>query len=217
MGEMITFGEDNIPGYLTGNGGPGVIVLQEWWGLNEQIKGTADRIAEAGYRVLTPDLYRGRVTQSPDEAKHMMEGLDWMGATTVDVVAAAAFLRQHADKVGVVGFCMGGALTILSAVHVPAVDAAVCFYGIPPQEAGDPKDVKAPFQGHFGSEDDWCNPTAVAALEAGLKASGQAHEIYSYPGADHAFFNEKRPEVYQPEASKQAWQRTLDFFQKYLH
>ncbi|MEL6345417.1 MAG: dienelactone hydrolase family protein [Myxococcota bacterium] len=212
MGKMITFGDDNIPGYLAGDSGPGVVVLQEWWGLNDQMKGIADRLAAAGYRALTPDLFRGRVTQSPDEAQHMMNGLDWMGATKVDVASAVAFLKQDSDKVGVMGFCMGGALTILSAVHVDAIDAAVCFYGIPPREAGDPKDIQAPFQGHFGTLDGWCDPAAVAALAERLGASGQPFEIHSYEGADHAFVNEQRPEVYRPDDAKLAWERMVTFF-----
>ena len=215
MGEMITIG-DGIPAYQAGDAGPGVVMLQEWWGLNEQMKGLADRLAAEGFRVVVPDLYRGRVTQDPDEANHMMNGLDWMGATTGDVSAVAAHLGQGGAKVGVTGFCMGGALTILSSVHLDNVSAGVCFYGIPPKAAADPAQVKVPFQGHFGTEDDWCNPQAVAALTEDLGKSGATFEIHSYEGRDHAFMNEKRPEVYDAEAAAQAWGRMVAFFKAHL-
>lgn len=214
MGEMITIGD--IPAYQSGDAGPGVVMLQEWWGLNDQMKGLADRLAAEGFRVVVPDLYRGRVTQDPDEANHMMNGLDWMGATNGDVSRVAAYLGEQTDKVGVTGFCMGGALTILSSVHLDNVDAAVCFYGIPPKEAADPAQVKIPFQGHFGTEDDWCNPEAVAALSADLAQTGKLYEIHSYEGCDHAFMNEKRPEVFDADAAAQAWGRMVSFFKAHL-
>jgi len=211
MGEMINL-PGGIPAYLSGSDGPGVVMLQEWWGLNTQMQGLADRLAAEGFRVLVPDLFRGRVTQDADEANHMMNGLDWMGATKGDVNAAAAYLAQGGGKVGVTGFCMGGALTILSSVHLDNIDAAVCFYGIPPKEAADPSQIKVPFQGHFATLDSWCSPAAVAALQADLAQSSAPSELHSYEGCDHAFMNEKRPEVYNADAAAQAWQRMVSFF-----
>jgi carboxymethylenebutenolidase len=118
-------------------------------------------------------------------------------------------------KIAAMGFCMGGALSIAAAVHVPKLAAAVCFYGIPPQEFADPAAIRIPFQGHFASKDDWCTPAAVDALEAAMRARGATPEIHRYD-ADHAFFNERRPEVYDATCAKQAWERTLAFLAKNL-
>jgi carboxymethylenebutenolidase len=206
-------------GYLAeasgGGGGPAVIVIQEWWGLNEQICGIADRFAAAGFTALAPDLYEGRVTQNPDEASHLMNGLDFPGATHQDIRGAARHLAARGAKVGITGYCMGGALTIAAAVHVPEVAAAVCLYGIPPRDFADPAKIRIPFQGHFATRDDWCTPDAVAELEARMRAHGVAPEIFHY-AADHAFCNEKRPEVYDAKCAAEAWTRTLDFFGKHL-
>lgn len=219
MGTMIHFDDPaggEVPGYLTGaEDTPGLVVIQEWWGLNEQIKGVADRLAAAGYRALVPDLYRGRVAQAPDEAEHLMTGLDWVGATGQDVRGAVRHLKANGRKAAVLGFCMGGAIAILAGVQVPELDAAVCFYGIPPAQAADPAAVRVPLQGHFATQDDWCNPAAVDNLEARLKAGGVTHELYRYE-AQHAFFNEQRPEVYDPAASAQAWERSLAFLRAHL-
>jgi len=207
------------PAYLaeptTGAGAPGFVMIQEWWGLNEQMQGLAERLAAQGYRVLVPDLYRGKVTISPDEANHLMTGLDFLDAGTQDVRGCVQHLKQGSRKVAVGGFCMGGALTVIAAVHVPEVDAAVCYYGIPPAQAADPAKVRVPFQGHFANQDDWCTPAAVDALEAGLVKAGVLHEIYRYD-AQHAFMNEARPEVYDADAAERAWQRTGDFLQRML-
>jgi carboxymethylenebutenolidase len=217
MGQMIDAKRPDggsCPAYLAtppqGDAAPGFVMIQEWWGLNEQMKGLADRLAAAGYRVLVPDLYRGRVTKEPDEANHMMTGLDFGAAAGQDVRGCAQHLKRTSKKVAVGGFCMGGALTVLAGVHVPEVDAAVCFYGIPPAEAADPAKMRVPFQGHFANRDDWCTPEAVDRLEAALARAGVAHEIFRYD-AQHAFMNEKRPEVFDPAAAELAWRRTLDF------
>jgi carboxymethylenebutenolidase len=205
-------------GYLAnaGQGAPGVVVIQEWWGLNEQICGIADRFAHAGFNALAPDLFQGRVTQKPDEASHLMNGLDFPGATHQDIRGAVEHLRgMGSGKIAAMGFCMGGALSIAAAVHVPKLAAAVCFYGIPPQEFADPAAIRIPFQGHFASKDDWCTPAAVDALEAAMRARGATPEIHRYD-ADHAFFNERRPEVYDATCAKQAWERTLAFLAKNL-
>ena len=204
-------------GYLAeaGPGRPGVVVIQEWWGLNEQICSVADRVCEAGYNALVPDLYHGRVAQNTDEASHMMNGLDFIGATGEDIRGAVQHLQAMGGKVAVMGFCMGGALTITSAVHIPEMAAGVCYYGIPPTGVADPADIRIPMQYHFASRDSWCNPAAVDALEAAMQAAGNPPEVYRYE-ADHAFFNQMRPEVYSPENSVLAWQRSLDFLHRYL-
>jgi carboxymethylenebutenolidase len=199
---------------MAGHGRPGIVVIQEWWGLNDQICGVADRFARAGYNALAPDLYKGRVTTSPDEANHMMTGLDFPGATHQDLRGAAIELEKHSGKVAVMGFCMGGALTIAAAVHVPEITTAVCFYGIPPKEFADPAKIRVPFQGHFANKDDWCTPAAVDDLERTLKAAGVRHEIYRYDAA-HAFFNE-RSAAYNLEAADLSWDRMSAFLKTQL-
>lgn len=224
MGQMIEFGRPDgtaCHGYLAGGepGRPGVVVIQEWWGLNDPICGVADRFARAGFNALAPDLYKGRVTQQPDEASHLMNGLDFPGATHQDIRGAVDHLRSLGEKggskVAVMGFCMGGALTVAAAVHVPNLSAAVCCYGIPPREFADPADIRIPFQGHFASRDDWCTPAAVDALEAAMRANGAMPELYRYD-ADHAFCNERRGEVYDAVCAGQAWERMLAFLARHL-
>jgi carboxymethylenebutenolidase len=201
-------------GYLAmaGHGRPGIVVIQEWWGLNDQICGVADRFARAGYNALAPDLYKGRVTTEPDEANHLMTGLDFPFATHQDLRGAALELQQQSGKIAVMGFCMGGALTIAAAVHIHEVDAAVCFYGIPSKDFADPAKMRVPFQGHFANRDDWCTPAAVDDLDETLKATkatGVKHEIYRYDAA-HAFFNERSP-AYDLASANQAWDRMSAF------
>jgi carboxymethylenebutenolidase len=219
MGTMIEFARPDggrTKGYLAtaGNGRPGIVVIQEWWGLNDQICGVADRFARAGYNALAPDLYKGRLTAVPDEANHLMSGLNFPDATNQDLRGAAAHLRATSGKVGVMGFCMGGALTVAALVHIPELAAGVCFYGIPPTEFADPVKITAPFQGHFANQDDWCTPAAVDALETAMKASGQSPEIYRYDAA-HAFFNE-RSAAYDRASANQAWERMSGFLAKRL-
>ena len=203
-------------GYLAsaGQGKPGIIVIQEWWGLNDQICGVADRLARAGYNALAPDLYRGRVTAKPDEANHLMEGLKFPDATHQDIAGAAQHLKATSRKVGVMGYCMGGALTIAACALLPAIDAGVCFYGIPPASFADPVKIKQPFQGHFANKDDWCTPTKVDALEQTLKGAGAKPEIFRYD-AQHAFCNE-RSAAYDVACANQAWERMLGFLGKTL-
>lgn len=215
--EVIRPDKQSIRAYLAnaGQGRPCVVVVQEWWGLNEQICSVADRFAEAGYTALAPDLYQGRITQNPDEASHMMNGLDFPGATNQDIRGAVEYLKATGGRVGVMGFCMGGALTIAAAVHVPDVAAAVCFYGIPPKDFADPADIKIPFQGHFANKDDWVTPQVVDGLEKTMQEAGRHPEIFRY-AAQHAFFNQLRPEVYDAACSALAWERTLAFFSRNL-
>lgn len=220
MGQIIEFNRPDgatTRGYFAdaGNGKPGVIVIQEWWGLNEHISSIADRFAAAGFSALAPDLYRGRIASSADEAGHMMAGLDFPDATHQDIRGALDYLAARCGKVGVTGFCMGGALTIAAAVHVPKLSAAVCFYGIPPKEFADPANIRIPFQAHFASRDDWCTPEAVDDLELTMKTAGAQPEIFRY-SADHAFFNKTRPEVYDEACAGLAWTRSLEFFGQHL-
>ncbi|MGA7261767.1 MAG: dienelactone hydrolase family protein [Stellaceae bacterium] len=214
MGTMIEFARPDggkTEGYLAavGQGRLGVVVIQEWWGLNDQICGVADRFARAGYNALAPDLYKGRLTTQPDEANHLMSGLDFADATHQDLRGAAQHLQAQSGRVAVMGYCMGGALTIAAAVHVPEFAAGVCFYGIPPKAFADPAKIRIPLQGHFANKDDWCTPAAVDDLEKTLKAAGVTHEIYRYDAA-HAFANE-RSAAYDVACSNQAWKRMAAF------
>lgn len=227
MGKMIDFKRPDgslCRGYLAeaGQGKPSVVVIQEWWGLNAQMCSIADRYAAAGFNALAPDLYQGRVTQDADEASHMMDGLDFPGACDQDIHGAIRHLVElsGADtKVGVTGFCMGGALTIGAAVRLPTelpqLAAAVCFYGIPPKDFADPSKIAIPFQAHFAKHDDWCTPALVDATEKSMIAAGRHPEVFRYD-AHHAFCNQMRPEVYDAEKARQAWDRTVAFFSKHL-
>jgi carboxymethylenebutenolidase len=224
MGKMIEFKRPDgrtCPGYLATPQNdadptkPGFVVIQEWWGLNDQIKKTADRLAEAGYRALVPDLYRGKIAKAADEANHMMAGLNFIDAAEQDIRGALQHLKQTSKKAVVGGFCMGGALTLLSAGRVPEMDAGACFYGLAPAEALDPKTIKVPLICHFANHDDWCTPAKVNDLEAALKQSKSKFELYRYD-AHHAFMNEARPEVYDAQSATTAWDRTTKFLEKAL-
>lgn len=203
-----------------GSKAPGVVVLQEWWGLNDQIKGVADRLAKAGYRALVPDLYRGKVALEAKEAEHLMKGLNFGDAAGQDVRGASQYLKQSSPKVAVMGYCMGGALTILSAVFVKEADAAVCWYGVPPLEYVDANAIKIPILGHFATEDQAFPRSQVEGLEKKLKEAKIQHEFHWY-NAKHAFANEnnKPPNSfieYNAQAAELAWKRTMDFLKSRL-
>ncbi|MFP6729334.1 MAG: dienelactone hydrolase family protein [Alphaproteobacteria bacterium] len=222
MGQDITFAQPDggqATGYIaeSGAGAPGVVLIQEWWGLIDQIKGMCDKLAGEGYNVLAPDLYSGTAIEyhDLDGAAREMNSLDFLGATDQMVRGAAQHLGRGGAKVGLTGYCLGGAVTIIGAVRVPEIAAAVCFYGIPPVEAADPKDISIPFQGHFANTDDWCNPPAVDALEASLAESDSDYEIFRYDG-QHAFLNHERPDVYDAAIADQSWVRTLEFWGRHL-
>ncbi|MBL8471584.1 MAG: alpha/beta fold hydrolase [Rhodocyclaceae bacterium] len=209
----------NCAAYLakaSGSGRSGVVVLQEWWGLNTQICSVVDRFAAAGYTALAPDLFHGKLARDRNEAGHLMDGLDFLAATYQDIRGAVAHLRAAGcSKVAVMGFCMGGALTVASAARLPEVDAAVCYYGIPPLEIADPANIRIPFQGHFATRDTWCTPAAAAQLEASMRAAGQTPELFHYEG-EHAFFNKTRTDAYDPQLAELSWTRTLDFLGRAL-
>lgn len=221
MGQMISFkrpdGAD-CRGYLTGPSGndqaPGVVVIQEWWGLNDQIKGVADRFAALGYRALVPDLYKGKVALDAAEANHLMTNLNFADAATQNIRGAAQHLKNTSAKVGVVGFCMGGALTIVSAMYVPECDACSSWYGFPPDEAGDVKAIRKPLQLHLAENDQAFSPEQARALETKLREGKVPFESYWYK-AGHAFFNETGPN-YNAEAAKLAWERTTNLFANHL-
>jgi carboxymethylenebutenolidase len=223
MGEMIEFERPDggrCPAYLaksSGVGGPSVVVIQEWWGLNDQIKRTADRFAEAGLNALAPDLFRGKGARygEQSEASHLMSGLNFIDAAEQDVRGALSYLKRNGGKAAVSGFCMGGALTIIAAAKLSEVDAGACFYGIPPAAVADPAHITVPMIYHFATRDDWCVPPAVDAVEAATKAAKAPQTLYRYD-AEHAFMNDARPEVYDAAAAKLAWDRTVQFLRESL-
>ena len=196
---------------------PGVVVIQEWWGLSEQIKATVDRFALAGFDALAPDLFKGVVVPYHDSAAAMkaMQSLDFGDATSQTVRGAVQFLKRNGAKAGIAGFCMGGAITVIGAAHIPELSAAVSFYGLPPAEAVKPADVKIPLQGHFAMKDDFVTPAAVDAFEQGLKAAGKSFEFFRY-NADHAFVNEQRMAIHDREAAELAWGRATAFLHRHL-
>ena len=223
MGTSISFkrpdGKD-ASGYLAnaerGNA-PGVVVIQEWWGLSEQIKGLCDRFALAGFDALAPDLYNGKIVpyHDTDAAAKEMNSLDFMDATTQTVRGAAQYLAKNGAKVGLTGFCRGGAVTRIGAPRIPERAAGVVFYGIPPEQAAKPADVKIPLQAHFATKDDWCTPELVGNFEKAMKAAGKSFELFRYE-AEHAFVNEQRQSVHDRKAAELAWGRAIDFFKKHL-
>lgn len=223
MGKMISFPRTSggtAQGYLAearDPKAPGVVVIQEWWGLQGQIKGVCDRLAEAGFTALAPDLYGGKVVPYHEAAaaNAAMGSLDFKKQTDEAVRGAVKHLAGRGAKVGLTGFCMGGAVTIIGAAHIPEISAAVCFYGLPPESVAAAKDVRVPLQCHFAAQDDWVTPAAAADFEKKLRAAGKQFEIHRYPG-HHAFMNSDRQEVHDPAAATQAWDRCVSFFRKHL-
>jgi carboxymethylenebutenolidase len=199
--------------------GLGVIVIQEWWGLVPHIKSVADRFAAVGFVALAPDIYNGKTTTSPDEAGRMLMALNIEQAAK-DLESAIDYLLQRPEvkhkKLGVVGFCMGGQLALLAGTVSQQIGAVVDLYGIHPKVALDFSKLTAPVLGIFGEQDQSVPPAAVHQLATQIQQAGGSIETHSYPDATHAFFNDTRPEVYNPAAAEDAWQRTLTFLQRQL-
>jgi carboxymethylenebutenolidase len=224
MGTQVSFKRpdgQSIQGYLTeprkAAGAPGIVVIQEWWGLNAQIRGVADRLADAGYVALVPDLFRGKSTVEAAEAEHLMTSLNFGDAASQDVRGAVQFLKERGGRVGVSGFCMGGALALLAMSASPEIDAGVLWYGYPPLEYVDAKRIKAPLLGHWGTQDTVFPIGGVDSLEAKLRDAGVSFEFHRYL-AHHAFANEtaigpgRIPFTqYDPIWAQQGWDRTLRF------
>ncbi|HEY4000148.1 MAG TPA: dienelactone hydrolase family protein [Candidatus Xenobia bacterium] len=203
------------PGYLAkpaSGSGPGVIVIQEWWGLVPHIKDIADRFAQAGYVALAPDLYHGKATTSPDEAGKMMMALQ-IGPAEKDLAGAVRYLQtvSKGTKVGVVGFCMGGALSLYAASKNADIGACVVYYGVHPNVKPDLAALHGPVLGFYAEKDGFTTPAVVKELDGELTRLGKSHEFHTYPDTDHAFFNDTRP-VYDEHAAKDSWQRMLGFF-----
>jgi carboxymethylenebutenolidase len=229
MGKTVEFQRPDgqgVQGYLAepaaAGGAPGLVIIQEWWGLNDQIRGVADRFAAAGYVALVPDLYRGKSTVEAAEAEHLMTALNFGDAAGQDVRGAVKFLKARCAKVGVTGFCMGGALTLLAMVNVPEADAGVVWYGVPPLEYIDASRIKAPLMGHFAMRDAAFPIATVDKLEEKLRAAKLPFEFHRYD-AMHAFANETQVGAhrlpiteYNADAAALAWTRTLGFLDRHL-
>lgn len=224
MGESVEFPSNGgtASGYLARprHPGPGVVVIQEWWGLVPHIKDVCDRLAVEGFTAIAPDLYHGASTTEPDEAGKLAMSLNIEQAAK-DMAGAVDFLladeQTAGDSVGVVGFCLGGGLALFLAALRPEVAAAVPFYGVGPAVArADFSRSRAAVLGHWGANDHSVTRDRVAQLEAKIHEAGRPVEMHWYEGCDHAFFNDQRPEVYNPEAAQLAWDRTLAFFRTRL-
>lgn len=226
MGEIIEYPSNggSAHGYLAvpAHGGPGVIVIQEWWGLVDQIKRTCDRFAEAGFTALAPDLYHGTVVPltEPDEASKQMMALK-MGTAAKDLSGAVDELvrRTGSPHIGVIGFCMGGGLALVLATQRPdAIKAVVPAYGLIPWPDARPdySRLDAAVHIHAAGQDDYFNPDAARALESELRGLGKDVTLHLYPEAGHAFFNEDRPEAHHPQSADLLWNRTIEFFRTTL-
>ncbi|MBA2339848.1 MAG: dienelactone hydrolase family protein [Pyrinomonadaceae bacterium] len=224
-GEIVEFESNGTgaQGYLSlpagGGKAPGIIVIQEWWGLVSHIKDVADRFAAAGFVALAPDLYHGETTKSPDEAGKLMMALK-IDEAERDLRGAINYLIAHeriaGEKVGMIGFCMGGALSLYAATKNERVGACVVFYGAHPKVTYDLENLRAPVLGIFAEKDDFATPKGARELQTEIESLGKLMELHVYKNADHAFFNDHRPEVYQPDAAEDAWRRTLAFFRENL-
>jgi carboxymethylenebutenolidase len=223
--EMIDFSiaEGTAPGFIarpdTDAPAPGVVVIQEWWGLNDNIKDIARRLAGEGFVALAPDLYHGVVTTEPDDARKQAMSLDRQRAAS-EIHGAVAFLKAQPyvqpKNIGVMGFCMGGGLTLWMAAKNPDVGAAIAFYGGGAPQPEEFAESRAAVLNILGEGDHPDLIESIRAVDNYLGEKGNAHELVIYSGAQHAFFNDTRPHIYHPEAAADAWSRTLNWLRKYL-
>lgn len=221
--QMVEFAANGgtAPGYLARpeQPAPGVVVIQEWWGLTSHIKSVAERFADAGFAAVVPDLYRGQVAAEPDEARKLAMELQYEQAQK-DVQGAVNYLLAQPfvqpKKVGVIGFCMGGRLAGRMTMSMNNLSATVAFYGVQALSDEDVAKISAPLLGIYGELDQGFPPDVIRENDRKLSAAGKPHELVVYPGAPHAFFNDSRPHIYQQAAAQDAWQRTLTWFRRYL-
>lgn len=217
MGEMVSFASNGgtAEGYRSGEG-PGIVVIQEWWGLNDQIKGVVDDFAAEGFTALAPDLYHGTVVDEPDEAGKLMMALN-IDQAAKDARGAAAYLSaETGGTVGVIGFCMGGQLALLTATVAPQhVGPVVDMYGIHPAVQPDYAKMSGPVLGLFAEHDDFITEEVRGEISKQLDAVGVTHEFDVYPGTHHAFTNETG-DSYDRDASQDARRRVLEFFRANL-
>jgi carboxymethylenebutenolidase len=221
-GKMVDFPSNGgaTQGYLatpSSGKGPGVLVIQEWWGLVPHIKRVADRFAAEGFAALAPDVYHGKTADEPDGAGKLFMALN-IAQTEKDLRGAATYLTQHSStaKIGAVGFCMGGQLALFAGTLNPNVGAVVDFYGIHPNVKPDYSKLSAPVLGLFAEKDTFVTPSTAREVDAAIKKAGQSSEIHIYPNVDHAFFNDDNKAAYNKSAADDAWRRTIAFFRQHL-
>ena len=197
--------------------GPGVLVIQEWWGLVGHITKVCDRFAAEGFTALAPDLYHGKTADEPDAAGKLFMALNIAQADR-DLRGAAKYLAGHSStaKLGVVGFCMGGQLALFAATLNPSIAATVNFYGVHPNVKPDYAKLSGPVLGLFAEKDAYVTPQVAKDVDAAIKKAGKQSEIHVYPGVDHGFFNDERADVYNKVAADDAWRRTLAHFRQHL-
>lgn len=227
MGETVSFASngDEAPGYLavpSRGSGPGVVLIQEWWGLVPHIIDLANRLAAEGFVTLAPDLYRGKSTTEPDEAGKRLMALDRERAAK-DIAGAAAYLAARSDvtahTVGAIGFCMGGSLAVWSADASEHISTIIGFYPAMPWDGFTPEPSRYAgrhVQLHLDEGSGGSGEPQVAAAVDSLRAAGAHVEVFDYPGTHHAFFNDSRPEVYDGEAAALAWSRSIDSLRTHL-
>ncbi|MBK8254225.1 MAG: dienelactone hydrolase family protein [Polyangiaceae bacterium] len=199
------------------NKAPAVVLIQEWWGVNDHIRTILNRLADEGFIALAPDLYHGKVTKDPGEAGSLMQSLDQVLALE-EIEAAATFLGGHpraGGRVGIMGFCMGGMLTFRAAESISDFHCAVPFYGAPSPDQYNVAKVRAPILAHFAERDQWAKPEIAQQIQKNLTARGGTMTLHVYD-ADHAFFNDTRPEVHSPENAQLAWTRSVQFLHTHL-
>ena len=221
-GKMVEFPTNGhtTQGYLAtpaSGKGPGVIVIQEWWGLVPHIKNVADRFAAEGFSALAPDMYHGQTASEPDGAGKLFMALN-IGQAEKDLRGATTYLKgpSSTGKIGVVGFCMGGQLALLTATLDPSIGACVNFYGIHPNVKLDYRKLSGPVLGLYAEKDGFVTPDVARGVDKAVKDAGKSSEIHIYPGVDHGFFNDDRPDVHDKPAAADAWRRTLAFFRQHV-
>ena len=195
---------------------PGLVLVQEWWGVNDHIRSLADRFAAAGFVTIAPDLYHGKVTADAAEAQALMVALDGKRALA-DIAAATQALIAHprvSGKIGVTGFCLGGAYAFVAATRIPEIAAAVPFYGLPPAGRADYSKAR-PILAHFASRDEWATVAGAEAIKSEVEAGGGQMTLHVYE-ADHAFMRDTDPGPYSPKDAKLAWDRTITFLHQHL-
>ena len=221
-GKMVQFPSNGhtTDGYLAtpaSGKGPGLLVIQEWWGLVPHIKAVCDRFAAAGFSALAPDMYHGKTANEPDGAGKLFMALN-IDQAEKDLRGAATYLAGHSStaKLGAVGFCMGGQLALFAGCTNASIGAVVDFYGIHPNVKPDYGKLSGPVLGLFAEKDGFVNPDVARGVEAAIKKAGKQVEIHIYPGVDHAFFNDERADAYNKPAADDAWRRTLAHFRAHL-
>jgi carboxymethylenebutenolidase len=195
-----------------------IVVIQEWHGINDEMRAKVDRFAKEGFLALAPDLYHGQVAKNDEEAGKLMSALDF-GKAVGEIGAATQWLKEQPrsnGKVAVLGFCLGGALTLASAANLPGLACAVVFYGVPDLSKIDLGKVNAPILAHFAGHDDWASPDKARQIEKELHAKGKSFELHVYEGAGHAFMRDSDPSKYHEASAKKAWERTLAFLRQHL-